>query len=441
LAQEEQVAEVIMPSMLGDRIREARRRLNMTQGELAGNDYSVSYISAIERNKIRPSLRALAWLASKLNVNLSDLVATESPLYGDAGEAEEVQTALTNARIALANRQFAEARSALLPVRELAKAPSQKIAVSLLLAEALIGLSDGQGAREAAEQAQQLTHDADPVTQEYVKNVLGQAYYTLGMYILAQEYHRQCLAAVESGVVRDPSFHLSVLSNLGNDLLQMNQQAEAIEYFKRATELGENLRTPQSTAALYWKIGSDLRREGQLPQAQRYADLAMEHLRSATNRAILVRVESSLGLAQAEKGEAKGAEEILRHALEQAERTGDPQGHSIALASLSRVQLGRGKINEALQSAQGALNEARKSKENEALGRAYLALAEAQTASDDIDHAEENFKKGLDLLNKAHSMVELARAYERYADLLAKSGKVDQAYNYLKQARSIAAPH
>src|SRR5436190_13259133 len=54
--------------VLGQRIRQLRIRKGMTQQDLAGEDYSKSYISAIEQGKTRPSLEALQRMASRLEV-------------------------------------------------------------------------------------------------------------------------------------------------------------------------------------------------------------------------------------------------------------------------------------------------------------------------------------------------------------------------------------
>src|SRR6185437_11792424 len=53
---------------LGVRLRQARLRLNMTQSEVASDHFSVSYISAVERGQIRPSLGALEVLSDRLQV-------------------------------------------------------------------------------------------------------------------------------------------------------------------------------------------------------------------------------------------------------------------------------------------------------------------------------------------------------------------------------------
>src|SRR5258708_13805438 len=59
---------------VGTNIREVRTKLGLTQAQLAAPEFSISYISAIERAKIRPSLKALSILAKRLDVPLTFLL-------------------------------------------------------------------------------------------------------------------------------------------------------------------------------------------------------------------------------------------------------------------------------------------------------------------------------------------------------------------------------
>ena len=57
---------------LGRRIRERRRELGLTQSELAA-PFTKSYLSAVERGRTLPSLRALWLIASRLGTGVGDL--------------------------------------------------------------------------------------------------------------------------------------------------------------------------------------------------------------------------------------------------------------------------------------------------------------------------------------------------------------------------------
>src|SRR5690349_15679896 len=59
---------------VGERLRAARIAQKITQGQLAAPDFSVSYISAIERGQIHPSLRALEILSNRLGLSSTQLL-------------------------------------------------------------------------------------------------------------------------------------------------------------------------------------------------------------------------------------------------------------------------------------------------------------------------------------------------------------------------------
>lgn len=77
---------------VGERIRERRQKLGISQRELASNGVSYAYISRIEANQRRPSVRALRELAPKLGVSVHWLET------GKEDPAEEL------ARLILASR-------------------------------------------------------------------------------------------------------------------------------------------------------------------------------------------------------------------------------------------------------------------------------------------------------------------------------------------------
>ena len=55
-----------MQASIGEIIRQLRHLRNMTQLQLAGDRFSKSYVSAVERNRIAPSPRALRFFAQRL---------------------------------------------------------------------------------------------------------------------------------------------------------------------------------------------------------------------------------------------------------------------------------------------------------------------------------------------------------------------------------------
>jgi len=63
----------VPPDTLGGRIRAARENLRLSLANVAGDRYSTSLISQIERNRVEPSLASLQFLAEQLHLPLEDL--------------------------------------------------------------------------------------------------------------------------------------------------------------------------------------------------------------------------------------------------------------------------------------------------------------------------------------------------------------------------------
>src|SRR5690349_7223178 len=70
-------------STLGQRLREARLQRRMSQEALAQPEFTKSYVSAVERGKARPSLKALELMARRLEIPMSELLA--APQSGEGG--------------------------------------------------------------------------------------------------------------------------------------------------------------------------------------------------------------------------------------------------------------------------------------------------------------------------------------------------------------------
>src|SRR5690348_12426508 len=115
-------------SRLGIRLRSIRILRKLTQRDVAEGEYSVSYLSGIERGRIRPSLRAIEWLATRLNVPITDLLGdvdlesryaslSAGPVGGN-GEGGEVADSAATLRAQAAEERLLEARVLLLLQRD-----------------------------------------------------------------------------------------------------------------------------------------------------------------------------------------------------------------------------------------------------------------------------------------------------------------------------------
>src|SRR5258708_521486 len=62
---------------LGDRVRSARRDAGLSQAQLAGDELTKGFISQIESGLVRPSIRSLQHIASRLGRPLDYFIADD----------------------------------------------------------------------------------------------------------------------------------------------------------------------------------------------------------------------------------------------------------------------------------------------------------------------------------------------------------------------------
>src|SRR6266702_2345934 len=236
---------------VGTNIREVRTKLGMTQAHLAAPEFSISYISAIERGKIRPSLKALSILARRLDVPLTFLLegspagAAEARTVGyspaDAGPDQKVDIDLLQANVLIQQGAFKEAGQLLAPIQPERITTDQVYRFYLLQGQIHLGLNEYQEAvvdlRAAVTQGEGLN---DSEYTERARSLLGKAYYLLYNYTLAIENHQRCNTAIENEQVSDPVFSLEVYSNLANDFFRLGELEKSIEFYHRALQTLED---------------------------------------------------------------------------------------------------------------------------------------------------------------------------------------------------------
>src|SRR5215469_7515018 len=141
---------------VGDNIREVRTKLGMTQAQLAAPEFSISYISAIERGKIRPSLKALSILARRLDVPLTFLLegspagAAEARAVGyspaDSGPDQRIDVDLLLATVLVQQGDYVQAGQLLTPIQPERVTTDQVYKLYLLRGQIHLGIGEYQEA-------------------------------------------------------------------------------------------------------------------------------------------------------------------------------------------------------------------------------------------------------------------------------------------------------
>ena len=431
---------------VGSNIREVRTKLGLTQAQLAAPEFSISYISAIERGKIRPSLRALSILAKRLDVPLTFLLegspagAAEARAVGyspaDSGPDMGVDVDLLQANVLIHQHAFKEAEALLAPIQPERITTDQAYRLFLLRGQIHLGANEYQEAvvdlRSAVSQGEGL-NDIESI--ERARNLLGKAYFSLYNYTLAMENHQRCNNAIENGYIEDPVFALDVYSNLASDYFRLGDLEKAVVYYHRAlATLDDMSHDSKSFAQRYMAISQSYKAADKLSIARDYAtrSLALYEMREEQRLAGLT--HQRLGKALERQNDLDGAEQEYRQAIAIERELDDEVSVSICLTSLAELLLKREQPEEAEREAQEALSFARSSQDPQTQGQALIALAQIRHQSGDFAAADQLFSQALEQLDSSYAHEIAASAYFRFANLLEERGEVQRSLAAIKKA-------
>lgn len=431
---------------VGTNVREVRTKLGWTQARLAAPEYSISYISAIERGKIRPSLKALSILARRLDVPLTFLLegspagAAEARAVGyspaDSGPDQRVEVDLLQAAVLVQQRAYEQAAALVAPLQPERITTDQAYQLYLLRGQIHIGECQYQEGvvdlRSAVSQGEAL---GDIEAIERARNLLGLAYSSLYNHTLAAENHQRCHAAIVSGQIADPLFALDVLHNLADDFFALGDLEKAVGFYRGAIEVVEGLgQDSKSHARKYMEESQRCKASGKLAIARDYAMRSLALYEMRDQQRLLGFTHLWLGKTLEKQDKLGEAEQQFHEAICIEGELHDEAALSQCSTTLAELLLKRGNAQEAEKAAQEAFAFAANCQDVLAQGQALIVLAQIRYQAGDSTAADQTFEEALDLIERSQVHNVAAGAYFRYASLLEKRGEVQRSLTIIKKA-------
>ncbi|MCV0402700.1 MAG: helix-turn-helix domain-containing protein [Chloroflexi bacterium] len=402
---------------IGDRIREARTRAELTQADVARGRYTAAYISALERGLAKPSMAALTFLSERLGVAITDLVAEEPPAAarleadlllaaGDAQRALDAYETLLD-RAGSDRRQRAE----LLRGR----------------AEALCRLGKGREAirpaSEAAELFSGLGHPADAAMARYW---LAYAQYQDDNPAEARGILVELLADDRRGIAVAPDFRFRLLAALGNVEAWDGQPDRAIAYMEEARALTGSASVRQRAAFLSG-LALQYRRVGDLEASLRAGQEALGLYGASDTERDEASLEINLGLVFLQMGNLDRSQAHLDRARALAEACGDERLAADVIEADAQLALARGDEERAHRLASSTLDRLATGASFLAGVGAHLTLARVARRRGLRSAAEDSYRSAADLLEAHHAVSRRRDVLGEWAGMLTELGDLAAA--------------
>ena len=426
---------------VGAKIRAARQAKKYTQSRLAQPDFSVSYISAIERGQIHPSLRALEILANRLGLSSTDFLPEASSNKANANsapneamqDAADIEVQFLEAQIAIWQGQ---AHAAITQLRQLASrnlSARQQIHLHYLLGWAYSTTAQYQEGEIALSEALQLIKDPNDQMGLQILNLLGTVYASMHNYAQGLQTHQRCLEMLENMRPLNPFLMAQVYTNMGIHYTYLNRFQQAIEMFQRALELTDTLSDPDQLQSICLHLFQQCKEINDYQQANHYGYRMMQVSSQEYNQSLKGDIYYYLGRAMLRRDQ-QAALAYLEKTLIQVEAMQDELILASVTTQFAQWFFEHEQFARAQEEAEKALDLASLYDDSVIKAEALMTLGKIAYAQKAYAPGDGYFVAALQILDQLSALEEHADGSATYSQLLEDQGRMSDAIAYMKQA-------
>ena len=413
---------------IGDRIRRARLRAQLTQAQVAKGRYTSAYISALERGLAKPSMAALSFIAERLGLPVTDFLANDQP--GPSRLEADIQLASGNWQEALDRYQS---------LLETATDRPARAEVLRGMAEALYRLDRGQEAiAPASESAELFSALGQPADAAWSKYWLSSAHYATDTTSEARSLLQELLDQLRGGLQVAPDFRFRVLTALAHVEVWDGQTARALNYMEEARALTEDLDLRQR-AAFVAGLAVQYRESGDLERAVRAGTESLGLYRAMEAGLEQAALENNMALTYLQLGTISRALDHVRRARDQAERHGDASMLSHITETEAQIAWASGDVVRAEEYLALALAAAEAGGFHRVRSSAFLTRARIARERSDVEAARTAYESALAVLRERGPRPRLREVLAEFADMLSDGGHLAEANQLYAEALGRAA--
>jgi transcriptional regulator with XRE-family HTH domain/Tfp pilus assembly protein PilF len=411
---------------IGARIRQARLQAGLTQEQLAGDRYTKSYVSALENGSSKPSMAALTYLAARLDIPTTVLLA---------GEAD--QWSRLEGDVLLASGRWQEALD--IYDRHLSEAPSGDSRAELLRgqAESLARLDRGPEAAaagsEAAEIFDRLGREADAALARYW---VANGEYLQGNAGEARRLFEAILAKVRAGLRVEPDFHLRLVIALASVETRDGEYDHALAYLSEVRGLADKL-DDRRRATYFFDLAHSYRETGDYEAAVRTGHASLTLFAAMHADAETAALENDLALAFLKLGNLSRATELVASARTRFEALEDARWLAHIADTEAQIALAGSAFELAATLAEQAIEGAELTGNQKALIDALVTRAQIRRRRGDSESADGDFARAADLARASGSRGRIREVLGAWSEMLAESGDLRRAYDLTREALSV----
>lgn len=391
--------------MVGNKVRQLRLALGLSQQQLAGREMTRAFVSLVETNKCMPSPETLRVIAQRLGKPVEYFV--------EASNAEDELADIVIPMLESAERELAQG-SGDMARRKLNQALKRLVgfdrtdleahARSLLL-QCLRKLNLNEEVLEEGERSLECytrLNDVRGLAQTHQQ--IGTAAFLLEDFARARRAYEKA-ALYSSGLKQLQGFRADVLSFLGSTLHRLGAYPESIACYQEALAESAPLNTREQWGSIAMGLGWVYFRQGCLPEAVHWTNRALEVLRHAGSpNAVLAR--HNLAIMEAARGNWETAYAGFQACLKVYRERGFVEQHASVLEDLAHYWMHRRDLDRVEQMCWDALDLLDIQDNGIVRGRLYRLLGRVAVIRGHLSEARSMLQVSHELFRRLKSTVE-----------------------------------
>ncbi len=435
---------IIDSKEIGRRIRKKRRALKMRQRDIAGDEFTVGYISQLEVGNIYPSVKALTYLGKVLGVPLSYFL---DPEYDEKSNLQSKLNSLNNSYLSyieaerlVGNKDYKEA----LPILESFLKEFDPKDPRYIKAKSLIIFCHTEtGSYKIAtemfdELIDTLTESDDNLQYAaclYYK--MGTCYWMMERYLKALRYLEKGVDLIDKNNLDLDDLKAKMLLNIANLLIKIDNYVKARDYFMMCISFSKEHGLVKYIGSCYHGIGFTSY------YLKEYKDAVKNIRRSIFINNIfglkeeIAKEYNYLGYIYIDMKQYDFALKNFDKSMEIYKEVGELKFAAFNLTEIARINIIHGNYDRALKQLENA-DKSLSSSEGclQERCRVYRLMGDTYTGLKEYGKAENIYKTAQSIINDIDAEREKSLLNESLGTLYYKTGRNDEALKYFSSLKS-----
>ncbi|SRR6266851_539687 len=407
-----------IPDALGTRIRKARLELGLSLAQVAGTEFSRSFLNQVELGRARPSTRTLQVISDRLHRPLEFFLLDPK----DSTTVVELLLAEAGTRLRQGDAAQARALAAELAARRNLP-PETRTRAQLLLAEALLRLNEVNAAMPILRAAIRTSEEAGwSALAVELYDRMGSAYYLLRQPHEAGRWWDRALSTYEEATLADPLLKARILGHLANLHYVAGQPREAIAGYQAAIASAGAVLDMQALGGIYEGLAVAFQRTGQVERALEYAQRSLRLFETLGDVRMSAQLRNNMAKILLEEGKAEQAERVFLEGADQLRRVDEKDLLPLLLAGAAEAALDEGQLSTAEARLAEALAAVPNSRDPLAQLTAARIGGRIAQAGHQPGQARSHFEAALEIATALDSRMERSKVLYDYAQVLEVQG-------------------